>query len=114
MPRAPALSLFGLLGLLACAACAGCSTSGEASDAGADASVVVIDVCDAFTGVGTACPLESPVRCFPACEASGCYCRASTKGAVWECVTDLSCVPDCGPLDDGCNGTAPDEDLQGQ
>jgi hypothetical protein len=107
MPRAAGLLL---LLLLLRAAAAGCATSGDASDSDADsdadASDMVVDVCDAFSGVGTACPLESPVRCFPACEASGCYCRGAGDGAVWMCDIDLSCVPDCGPLDDGCAASA--------
>jgi hypothetical protein len=97
-----------LLVLCALTGAFGCSPSGDAGDAGADASVTIIDVCDAFTGVGTACPLASPVRCFPACEASGCFCEPGEGGAVWACETDLSCVPDCGPLDDGCGGNAPE------
>ncbi len=97
---------FACLGCLVCVAVAGpgCSTAGAVSDAGADGSYTVIDVCDAFTGVGTSCPLASPVRCFPACEASGCFCTGTHAGARWTCQTDLSCVPDCGPLDDGCAG----------
>jgi hypothetical protein len=85
-------------------ACAACAGSGASPDGGADAAVSVIDVCDAFTGVDTACPLPSPVRCFAACDAGGCFCRPTPAGARWACVTDLSCVPDCGPLDDGCGG----------
>ena len=86
----------------ACAGCAGCAGSGASPDGGADAPVSVIDVCDAFTGVDTACPLASPVRCFAACDSGGCSCRPTPAGARWACETDLSCVPDCGPLDDGC------------
>ncbi len=94
------------LGALLLACCAGCSTSASPSDAGggADAAPALTDLCDAFTSVGARCPLESPVRCFPECEAGGCYCGPGDGGAVWSCVTDLSCVPDCGPLDDGCGG----------
>jgi hypothetical protein len=87
-----------------------CSTNAAAPDGGADASIGFIDICDAFTGVGTACPLESPIRCFAACEASGCYCVGTADGPAWSCVTDLSCVPDCGPLDDGCGGGAAGDD----
>jgi len=82
----------------------GCTGGAAAPDGGVDASIVVIDVCDAFTGVDTACPLASPVRCFALCEAGGCFCRATPAGPRWACETDLSCVPDCGPLDDGCGG----------
>ncbi len=82
----------------------GCASNSATADGGADASAVVVDLCDAFTGVETACPFASPERCFPACEASGCYCRATAAGPRWDCVTDLSCVPDCAPLEDGCGG----------
>jgi hypothetical protein len=90
--------------------CLGCSTSASTPAGGADAGTddappAILDICDAFTGVGARCPLESPVRCFPECEAGGCYCGPGDAGAVWACVTDLSCVPDCGPLDDGCVGS---------
>jgi hypothetical protein len=89
--------------LLLLALGAGCTSGGAAGDGGADAPAV-IDVCDAFTGVDTACPLASPVRCFALCEAGGCSCLATPHGPRWGCETDLSCVPDCGPLDDGCGG----------
>jgi hypothetical protein len=99
-----------LLGLLCFSLLLGCSTSESSPDGGegvgrSDAPPTVIDLCDAFTTVGARCPLESPVRCFPECEAGGCYCRPGEGGVVWACVTDLSCVPDCGPLDDGCAGS---------
>ena len=99
-----------LPGLAVLAVCAGCSTTSSSADGGeggssADGSSELLDICDAFTSVGERCPLESPVRCFPECEAGGCYCNHGDGGAVWACVTDLSCVPDCGPLDDGCAGS---------
>jgi hypothetical protein len=82
---------------------AGCTGGGGgAADGGADVAYQVVDICDAFTGVETACPMASPVRCFAYCEAGGCYCSAASDGAQWTCVTDISCMPDCGPLDDGC------------
>ena len=89
---------------------AGCSTSASNPDGGeggssGDGAPAILDICDAFTSVGDRCPLESPVRCFPECEAGGCYCARGDGGAVWACATDLSCVPDCGPLDDGCAGS---------
>jgi hypothetical protein len=84
---------------------AGCTGGGAAeADGGADAGYRGIDVCDAFTGVDSACPMVSPLRCFAYCEAGGCYCSVTPAGPRWSCVTDLSCMPDCGPLDDGCAG----------
>jgi hypothetical protein len=94
--RAPFLLLCGTV------ACIACSPSSETGDGDADDGPMVIDICDAFTGVGSTCPIVSPVLCFPLCEAGGCFCGPGDAGAVWECVNDLSCVPDCGPLDDGC------------
>jgi len=69
-----------------------------------DASAPGVDLCDAFTGVDTACPIASPTRCFPDCDAGGCYCRATEAGPRWACVTDLSCMPSCAPIEDGCAG----------
>ncbi len=83
----------------------GCASNAAPADGGLGADAPpVVDLCDAFTGVDTPCPFASPVRCFPACEASGCYCSRGAAGPRWTCVTDLSCVPDCGPLEDGCGG----------
>lgn len=81
-----------------------CSRNSAAGDDGGseDAPATVVDICDAFTGVGTACPLASPVQCFAECEAGGCFCRTTAEGPQWACVTDLSCIPDCGPIDDAC------------
>ena len=72
--------------------------------AGDDATYRAVDVCDAFTAVGSVVsrPLASPVRCFPLCEVGGCSCRPTSAGPRWTCETDLSCIPDCGPIDDAC------------
>jgi hypothetical protein len=103
-PRAhPALAVQALAALLCLAA--GCTGGSSAeADAGADAGYRTIDICDAFTGVDSVCPMASPVRCFAYCEAGGCYCSVTAAGARWSCVIDMSCTPDCGPLDDGCAG----------
>jgi hypothetical protein len=84
----------------------GCNGSSDGSDASAgddaapsDATSSAFDLCDAFTGVGTACPVASPERCFPLCEAGGCFCSATDGGPRWSCVNDLSCQPPCSPLD---------------
>jgi hypothetical protein len=78
---------------------------GGASDGtiegGDDASEPLI--CTEFTGVGEPCSTPSPVRCFAECEAGGCYCTATANGARWTCQTDLSCLADCAPIDDGCS-----------
>ncbi len=83
----------------------GCSSTGNApsEDAGVeDAGAPLFDLCDAFTSVGSACPTASPVRCFPLCEAGGCYCGQTAEGPRWNCVTDVSCQPACAPIDDAC------------
>jgi hypothetical protein len=87
----------------------GCNSAGDASaDASVeDADAELFDLCDAFTEVGSACPTASPVRCFPLCEAGGCYCSETAQGPRWKCVLDLSCQPACAPIDDAC---APDSD----
>jgi hypothetical protein len=78
------------------------------SDAGplVDATQVVDgepEICTEFTEAGAPCSRVSPVRCFPECTTGGCSCTTSPSGARWTCTTDLSCVPDCAPLDDACS-----------
>jgi hypothetical protein len=87
-------------------ACPGCGGDGTASaEAGAIDAKAPIDFCDAFTGVGTACPGASPLVCFPMCEAGGCFCRETPEGPRWGCVTDRSCEQACAPLEeDACAG----------
>jgi len=81
---------------------------GDDSPAGPDDAAEPL-ICTQFTAAGSPCPTASPVLCFQECEAGGCTCRAMPGGPRWVCVTDLSCVPDCAPVDDGCS-TAPSED----
>jgi hypothetical protein len=78
------------------------ATGDEPDGLGEDAEPIL---CTEFTEAGAPCPVPSPVRCFAECEAGGCYCREQGPGRppVWECTVDLSCLPDCGPLDDGCS-----------
>jgi hypothetical protein len=82
----------------------GCGGDGTTSPEGgpADAEPPAADLCDAFTGVGTACPTAGPLVCFPMCEAGGCFCKSTPDGPRWGCVTDTSCEPACAPLDDAC------------
>jgi hypothetical protein len=94
-----------VLGALSCH-----SGDDSPADAAGDAAAQVVDICDAFSGVDTSCPIASPRRCFALCEASGCFCRATPSGPRWDCVTDLSCQPSCGPLDDGCAPGASTDD----
>jgi hypothetical protein len=70
------------------------------TESGNDASEPPI--CMEFTEPGSPCSAPSPVRCFPECEAGGCYCSATAQGPRWTCQSDLSCLADCAPLDDGC------------
>lgn len=93
-----------------------CNGNGGGGDGGPpeDGPSPVIDgepvLCTEFTEAGAPCPTASPVRCFPECEAGGCYCQETAHGRVWVCQTDLSCIPDCAPLDDGC-ATVPMNDV---
>jgi hypothetical protein len=87
---------------LACAGCTG--DSGGTSDAGGDATMEAADICDMFTKVGDPCPQANPTRCFPMCDAGGCYCAVGMGGGpTWKCTSDFSCVPDCAPVDDACH-----------
>lgn len=95
---APALAL-------SCNRTGGDSGEGGANDGGTDAGEA-FDLCDAFTTVGSACPSASPTRCFPMCDAGGCFCRATAGGPQWACTTDLSCLPPCAPIDDACAATS--------
>lgn len=82
----------------------GCSTNdATAQDGGGDAAYDGgVDLCDfdAFSGAGNACPHSSSRVCFAQCATGGCKCTQGATGAVWKCTTDLSCIPDGGPLDD--------------
>ncbi len=84
-----------------------CSTSSNApaADASADA---LPDLCDlnAYTGVGKPCAYVSSKVCFKQCTIGGCKCVAGASGPTWTCVTDVSCEPDSGPLDDAPNDTS--------
>lgn len=70
-------------------------------------------ICLEFTEAGAPCSAPSPVRCFAECEAGGCYCTATPEGPRWTCQADLSCVADCGPLEDGCGTTIFGDDSSG-
>jgi hypothetical protein len=66
-------------------------------------------ICTEFTAPGSPCSTPSPVRCFPECEAGGCSCTATAQGPRWTCESDLSCLADCAPLDDGCASPTGDD-----
>ena len=89
---------------LATEGCHGASSAndGEAEDAMTPPFDGQPAICAEFTEAGAPCPLVSPVRCFPECDAGGCFCLSTPAGARWTCRTDLSCVADCAPIDDGC------------
>ncbi len=91
--------------VLAAMGCAG-SDHGSPEGGGADAQSGALDLCDAFTGVGTACPRAGPLVCFPMCEAGGCLCGDTPDGPQWSCVTDRSCEQVCAPIDDACASDA--------
>jgi hypothetical protein len=98
----------GALSLALVQTVAGCGGDSNAADGGStDATMFPPDgepeICLEFTKAGAPCSHASPVRCFAECDAGGCYCSQSPGGARWTCITDLACVPDCGPLDDGCS-----------
>ena len=94
-----------LVSLAALAAGAALATLGCVNEPGAqaeagpsDAEAPALDLCDAFTGAGTSCPLAGPLVCFPYCDG-GCSCGVAAGGPRWACVTDLSCTPACAPLE---------------
>src|SRR5450432_182341 len=97
-----------ILAMAVCLVAAGCHSEEAAPPEGgvADAAAPSFDLCDAFTGVGTACAAASPRICFPMCEAGGCFCSNTADGPRWGCVTDRSCEPACAPLDDACASDA--------
>jgi hypothetical protein len=95
-----AAALTAALGLAALGCGGDDNTSPEAGPS--DATSAAFDLCDAFTGVDTACPVASPFVCFPMCEAGGCFCSATPEGPRWGCVTDKSCEQVCAPIDDAC------------
>jgi hypothetical protein len=116
MPRVTAASsllrlVFFALAAVGAVEAAACGGDDAAADGGqqADATAESSDVCASFTGADMPCPTASPTRCFPMCATGGCYCRGTPQGLRWSCVTDLSCTPDCGPLDDRC-APAPGDD----
>jgi len=94
--------------LVSCGSSSGGSDG--AVDAAGDATADVVTVCDEFTEVGAPCSLASPLVCFPMCEAGGCSCRPTASGPRWACTTDLSCVPDCAPIDETCGAGGAEED----
>lgn len=91
------------LGLAMAMALVGCSSDDSPSNT-ADASVsdgASIDPCDYWTTSGDICPIATGRVCFPECTSGGCRCRRQADGQLrWSCVTDTSCLPDSGPLDD--------------
>src|SRR5579859_6600594 len=108
-PRAPRWQRLAALACVTVAAVAvACSAGSQApSDAGApvDANALTDGepaICAEFTEAGAACSRVSPVRCFAECVTGGCSCTATPAGPRWTCITDLSCVPDCAPIDDAC------------
>src|SRR5215831_11168321 len=92
----------------------GCPSSGGGDDAGsgpppADAAKDASAVCDTFTKVGDPCGPAGSTICFQECDHGGCQCKTNgSGGGVWTCTTDLSCVPEAGPLDD--TGAPPPDD----
>ena len=83
----------------------GCPSSGggDATDSGpatADAGADVYAVCDTFTKVGDPCGPAGSTICFQECTRGGCQCKPNGSGGTWTCTTDLSCMPEAGPLDD--------------
>ncbi len=63
-------------------------------------------------GNGHACYPVSTMACFAQCTSGGCTCLRNPAGGdhgLWKCVTDISCLPDSAPFDDG--GTSSDAEL---
>ena len=95
--RLAALAVLATLAALAALACVN-EPAAPAEAGPSDAEAPALDLCDAFTGAGTACPLAGPLVCFPYCDG-GCSCGVTAGGPKWACVTDLSCTPACSPID---------------
>ena len=95
-------------------AAAGCSKDASTTDA-MDGSIEAKgpDPCDlnAFFdsgGNGHACFPVSNMACFKECTTGGCTCVRNPAGGdhgLWKCVTDVSCMPDSAPFDDGATGS---------
>jgi hypothetical protein len=97
--RATRLAVLVTLAALALLPGVGCvNEPGAPAEAGSSDAAPALDLCDAFTGAGTSCPLASPLVCFPYCDG-GCSCGVTAGGPKWACVTDLSCTPACSPID---------------
>jgi hypothetical protein len=105
--------------LLLAGALTGCNGgSGDSGDGGPyDATALPGDseplICQQFTDAGLPCSPPSPVLCFAECEAGGCRCSETPEGPRWVCTTDLSCIPDCAPIDDGCSPVPTGDDGSG-
>jgi len=109
------VGLVALAGLGVMRLSSGCSSSSPPGDGGADATSPPGDsasgdattICDEFTEAGALCPGASALRCFPICDAGGCFCRLTPGGGPrWVCVTDTTCLPDCAPVDPTCASDA--------
>jgi hypothetical protein len=87
-----------ILGTLATVACGNQASAPSDASASTESDAAPFDLCDAFSGVGTSCPLPGPFECFPICDG-GCSCTATADGARWTCATDLSCLSACAPID---------------
>jgi len=104
------------LTLASALAVTGCSNGNAAGDAGAGDATTADDtdgsepaICTEFTEAGAPCPTASPVRCFACGDASaGCYCRSTSDGPRWTCITDPSCFP-CTLGDEDCAPAAGDD-----
>jgi hypothetical protein len=111
-----AIVALGLVGILtAPTACDGPSAAdgGTGDEQGGDDEGIGPDdagepvICTEFTEAGAPCAVPSPVRCFPECDAGGCFCSATAVGPRWSCLSDFSCMPDCAPIDDACSQSVP-------
>jgi hypothetical protein len=83
-------------------ACSSDEKTDETDAGNADTGVVPPDICAKWTEAGAPCAPISNYTCFQQCTNGGCKCqptRDSPTQGIWQCVTDLSCVPDAPPLE---------------
>ena len=95
----------------------GCSSDDSAAptnDASASTGSPDADVCGdpSLVQNGGPCYPVADIRCFPLCATGGCWCRkggTNPDAGIWQCQSDVSCLPDSAPIDE-LDGNSPPQD----
>ena len=94
----------------------GCSSDDSTSTTDASASTDSSDpnVCGdpSLVHNGGSCYPVANIRCFPLCATGGCWCRPGGSvpdAGVWQCQSDVSCLPDSAPIDELDSSLPPDD-----